>query len=67
VASAPPPTPQAGHEGWQPDWRSYVFKLSAAGMEPLEIAGILNRPGVRVDKVVYQGSEWTMEGTIYAK
>ena len=67
VASAPPSTPQAGHEGWQPDWRSYVFKLSAAGMEPLEIAGILNRPGVRVDKVVYQGSEWTMEGTIYAK
>lgn len=67
VAPAPAPTLQSGEQQWQPNWRSYLFKLSASGMDPLEIAAILNRPGVRVDKVVYQGSEWTMEGTIYAK
>lgn len=56
-----------GGQQWQPNWHSYLFKLSNAGMEPLEIAAILDRPGIRVDKVVYQGSAWTMEGTIYAK
>lgn len=67
VAPAPAPQAEAGQQGWQPGWRSYLFKLAAAGVEPLDIAGILERPGVRVDKVIYQGSGWTMEGTIYAK
>ena len=67
VAPAPLPQVQSGDKQWQPNWRSYLFKLNASGVEPLEIAAILDRPGVRVDKVVYQGSEWTMEGTIYAK
>lgn len=67
VVAAPALQLQNGEQQWQPNWRSYLFKLNAAGMEPQEIAGILNRPGVRVDKVLYQGSEWIMEGTIYAK
>lgn len=67
VVATPPPKLQSGDQQWQPNWRSYHFKINASGMEPLEIASILNRPGVRVDKVVYQGSEWIMEGTIYAK
>lgn len=67
VGLAPTPQLQNGDKQWQPSWRSYLFKLNASGVEPLEIAAILDRPGVRVDKVIYQGSEWTMEGTIYAK
>jgi len=67
VAIAPTPKLQSDNQQWQPNWRSYVFKLNAAGMAPQEIAEILDRPGVRVDKVVYQGAEWAMEGTIYAK
>jgi len=57
----------AANAGWQPNWKSFSFTLNARGVEPLEIATILNRPGVRVDKVTYRGSEWFMEGTIYAK
>ncbi|WP_050468522.1 type 4b pilus protein PilO2 [Herbaspirillum chlorophenolicum] len=67
VSTAPTPQLNTSDQQWQPNWRSYLFKLVAGGMEPLEIAEILNRPGVRVDKVVYQGSQWIMEGTIYAK
>ncbi|WP_034300958.1 type 4b pilus protein PilO2 [Herbaspirillum sp. RV1423] len=52
---------------WQPSWKSFLFTLNARGVEPEVIATILNRPGVRVDKVIYRGSEWSMEGTIYAK
>lgn len=67
VSVAPVPQMNTGDQQWQPNWRSYLFKLGAGGVEPLEIAEILNRPGVRLDKVVYQGSQWIMEGTIYAK
>lgn len=67
LAPSAAPQPQSGAQPWQPAWRSFLFKLSASGMEPLELGELLNRPGIRVDKVMYQGSEWTMEGTIYAK
>lgn len=58
---------QNGAAQWQPNWKSFTFSLDARGVEPLEIATILNRPGIRVDKVTYRASEWSMEGTIYAK
>ncbi len=51
---------------WRPNWKSFSFSLNARGVEPELIAAILNRPGVRVDKLTYRGSEWLMEGTIYA-
>jgi hypothetical protein len=67
VVPAPPPTLRSAGQQWQPAWRNYLFKLSASGLEPVEIAAMLERPGIRVDKVIYHGSQWTMEGTIYAK
>jgi len=59
VHTDPPPPPQS--------WRGYSFSLQNGGVEPQEIARLLDRPGIRVDRMVYQGSQWTMEGTIYAE
>jgi hypothetical protein len=58
---------QAGEAAAPPPWKSFSFALNSHGVEPMEIATILNRPGVRVDKMVYRASEWLIEGTIYAK
>jgi len=64
-------TPQAGAGGqagqWRPSWKSFSFMLNAHGVEPEAIASILARPGVRIEKLTYRGSEWLLEGTIYAK
>jgi len=56
-----------GDPQWLPPWKFLSFTVRSQGVEPLEIATILNRPGVRLDKIVYSGSDWLMEGTIYAK
>jgi hypothetical protein len=57
----------ADAERWQPSWKSFLFSLNAQGIAPSDIATILSRPGIRVEKLVYRGAEWSMEGTIYAK
>jgi len=68
VTVAPQPIAQGSQQQPPPpSWRGYRFTLQNAGVEPWEIARILDRPGVRVDRVVYQGSHWTMEGMIYAE
>lgn len=51
----------------QTGWKSFSFSLNAHGIEPGDIAGILSQPGIRLDKLIYRGSEWSMEGTIYVK
>jgi hypothetical protein len=61
------PKPQGQEQQWQPGWRSFLFSVSAHGVEPGDIAVMLNRPGVRIEKLVYRGAEWSLEGTIYAK
>ncbi|HEX7982911.1 MAG TPA: type 4b pilus protein PilO2 [Duganella sp.] len=61
------PKSDGGGQRWQPDWKSFLFSLNARGVAPGDIATILNRPGIRVEKLVYRGAEWSMEGTIYAK
>ncbi|MBP1313321.1 type 4b pilus protein PilO2 [Herbaspirillum sp. 1130] len=58
---------QPQQQQWQPGWRSFLFSINAHGMAPTDIAAMLSRPGVRVEKLVYHGAEWSLEGTIYAK
>ncbi|MEN3292539.1 MAG: hypothetical protein V7642_1792 [Burkholderiales bacterium] len=58
VAKAEPP---------KPDWKTYSFALEAGGVPPVDIATILSEPGVRVEKLIYRGGAWTIEGVMYAK
>ncbi|WP_253546785.1 type 4b pilus protein PilO2 [Herbaspirillum rubrisubalbicans] len=67
LSAVPPLKLQAQQQQWQPGWRSFLFSINAHGMAPADIANMLSRPGVRVEKLVYHGAEWSLEGTIYAK
>lgn len=50
-----------------PDWKTFSFTLGAGGVPVKEIATILDRPGVRIDKLMYRGEAWSIEGVMYAK
>jgi hypothetical protein len=64
----PPPAPRGnGQPAPQPDWQKYSFTLSAQGIGPMEVAAVLNRPGVRIQKMLYRHGEWSIEGVMYAK
>ncbi|MEN3291431.1 MAG: hypothetical protein V7642_684 [Burkholderiales bacterium] len=68
VAPLPPPAPPANGAGMAaPYWRGLGISLKTRGISPDEIATALNRPGVRIAKLVYQGGEWSIEGVLYAK
>jgi hypothetical protein len=48
-------------------WREQGFTISLGMLGPGPIAAAIGRPGVRLDKILYQNGEWQVEGTIYAK
>ena len=50
-----------------PEWQAYAFRLSTHGLAPVSVATVLEKPGVRIDKLVYRGGEWSIEGVMYAK
>lgn len=50
----------------KPIWSTYKYVISSVGISPLEVAAILDRPGIRLDKMIYRGTTWSMEGSIYA-
>jgi hypothetical protein len=50
-----------------PDWQTFPFNLSARGVPLAEVAEMLNQPGTRIDKLIYRGGAWTIEGVVYAK
>jgi hypothetical protein len=68
---APPPQPTLPGvpktELPKPDWKTFSFAMSTGGVPPTDIATILSEPGVRIDKLIYRGSAWTIEGVMYAK
>ena len=49
------------------EWQAYAFKLNTHGLAPVSVATVLEKPGVRIDKLVYRGGEWSIEGVMYAK
>lgn len=68
-APAPPP-PSSGDDKNAvplPDWQTYSFVVNGGGLPPGELAAIFDLPGVRIEKLAYQGGSWTVEGVIYAK
>jgi hypothetical protein len=62
-----PPAPVAGQPAVQPDWQMFSFTVNTQGIEPMEIATVLNRPGVRIQKMLYRHGDWSIEGVMYAK
>lgn len=58
---------QGGQDAPQPNWQAYSFAVNASALPPTEIAALLNKPGIRLDKIAYRGGAWSLEGVIYAK
>ncbi|MFC7518878.1 type 4b pilus protein PilO2 [Herbaspirillum sp. GCM10030257] len=50
-----------------PNWKTFAFTVSANGIPPAEVATILDRPGVRIERLVYGNGAWSIEGVMYAK
>lgn len=50
-----------------PGWQAFGFQLDAQGVAPQQLAAMLERPGVRIEKISYRGMAWLLEGVIYAK
>jgi hypothetical protein len=68
----PAPAPAAGSAAGKdaaapPPWKAYSFSLQAGGVAPADIAAILDRPGVRIEKFIYRNGAWSIEGVMYAK
>jgi HAMP domain-containing protein len=51
----------------RPDWQTFNFSVKSAGVPPHELAEVLGRPGVRLNKLSYRSGEWSIEGVIHAK
>jgi hypothetical protein len=48
-------------------WRAYTYKIHAHGLAPVVVASVLDQPGVRIDKMIYRGGDWAIEGMMYVK
>ncbi|QGZ42148.1 pilin accessory protein (PilO) [Pseudoduganella flava] len=67
VVPKKPAPPAPGQPATPPPWQAWTFALDAHGLEPHQIAALLDQPGVRVEKATYKGMAWLIEGVIYAK
>jgi hypothetical protein len=66
IASAQPAA--AGTNGMPAaPWKTYSLTFGTAGIAPGEVAAVLERPGVRIDKIAYRNGDWSIEGVMYAK
>lgn len=61
------PAAAVSPQGGAPMWQAYGFQLDAQGVAPQQLAAVLQRPGVRIEKISYRGMAWLLEGVIYAK
>jgi hypothetical protein len=65
IAGVAPPVLEPGAP--PPEWQTYSFKLDTRGLGPETVAAVLEKPGVRIDKLVYRGGQWSIEGVMYVK
>ncbi|MFS2008010.1 type 4b pilus protein PilO2 [Duganella sp. CT11-25] len=65
-AAAPPPGAPADGTV-RPDWHTYSYVIGPVGISPLEVASILDMPGIRLERLRYRAGIWSLEGVIYAK
>jgi hypothetical protein len=67
---APPAPLPAGAKGdgtMAPDWHTYTYAIGPVGVSPLEVAALLDMPGIRIERMRYRAGIWSLEGVIYAK
>lgn len=64
---APPPPAPGGAPLRPPYWQGYGFSIKAGAMRPAAIGELLNRPGVRVERLAWKDGQWTIEGVMYGK
>jgi hypothetical protein len=64
---SPLPAPVGPGAVQPPSWKGYAISIAAGGMLPADVADILERPGVRIQKLVYTGGSWLIEGVMYGK
>ncbi|CDG82337.1 type 4b pilus protein PilO2 [Janthinobacterium agaricidamnosum] len=50
-----------------PLWNTYSYMINTSDWQPVELAAILDQPGIRINTMNFRGDAWTIEGTIYAK
>jgi hypothetical protein len=50
-----------------PDWRAITFRIEAGGLSPPVLAAVLDKPGVRIEQLVFRGGRWSIEGVMYVK
>jgi hypothetical protein len=41
--------------------------IGPVSVSPLEVATILDRPGIRLERLRYRAGIWSLEGVVYAK
>ncbi|HEY4542822.1 MAG TPA: type 4b pilus protein PilO2 [Noviherbaspirillum sp.] len=58
---------QPGADTPPPAWQTYAFTVDTKGVTPIAVAAVLERPGVRINKLAYRGGNWSIEGVMYAK
>jgi hypothetical protein len=71
IASVPPAaaTQQAQTQTRPPapQWQAYSFSCDSQGLLPTALAELLDRPGVRIDRIVNRAGHWSIEGVMYVK
>lgn len=67
ISPLPPPVAPPDSPAAPPYWKGYAFSVTAGGIAPTEVARILTHPGVRIEKLVYIGGAWTIDGVMYGK
>jgi hypothetical protein len=65
IASLAPPAAAARTP--VPQWQAYSFSCDSRALAPTAVAGLLDRPGVRIDRIAYRTGQWSIEGVMYVK
>ena len=67
IANLPMPTPPAATQAPAPRWQAYSFSCDSQGLAPTAVARMLDKPGVRIDRIVSRAGHWSIEGVMYVK
>jgi hypothetical protein len=69
IASLPRPAApaQAQAQAGAPSWQAYSFSCDSQGLAPTAVAEMLDKPGVRIDRIVSRAGHWSIEGVMYVK
>lgn len=68
IASRPPASKASqASQASTPPWQAYSFSCDSQGLLPTAVAELLDRPGVRIDRIASRAGHWSIEGVMYVK